>query len=262
MLKNKDFKGKDGSTLSIVANCLSFESGKYYSYGYETTLKKYLFSNDGFSVTHNIIYDIQAKRLLTIADILTEESIMDIGLDSEEHLDLGLDGHFLYIGKTGEVIAIIAIAQENWHKFSPSFQTFLGDKETYPISIDKDKYTYGNNLGIQPQSIMQKIVNRPTLTGNDNDLRSYINKNIKELNLNTENKKNHLTAFVSYVIEKDGTLSNVEIIQKEGGTELCDELIRIFKTMPKWKPLSLSDDGPVRSYNKFMYKLLLTPTQL
>lgn len=41
--------------------------------------------------------------------------------------------------------------------------------------------------------------------------------------------------FVSFVVEKDGSLSNVKVIRGIGGG--CDEeAIRVIKMMPKWKP--------------------------
>jgi len=41
--------------------------------------------------------------------------------------------------------------------------------------------------------------------------------------------------YVSFVIEKDGSVSNVEIIRGIGGG--CDEeVVRVFQGMPKWTP--------------------------
>ena len=43
------------------------------------------------------------------------------------------------------------------------------------------------------------------------------------------------TVYVSFVVEKDGTVSNVKLLKGIGGG--CDEeSIRIVKGMPKWKP--------------------------
>ena len=133
-IRNKDFKNKKGNAVSIVAKCLAYKADKYYSYGYETTLKPNYYSKDGYSVTHNIIYDIHVKRLLTITDVLTRDEIMAMGLNAEESYYLGLDEHFLYIGKNRENMVTIGISQNNWHKFPPMFQALLGDKQLYPIN--------------------------------------------------------------------------------------------------------------------------------
>lgn len=247
-LNNKDFKGKEGTTLTINAYCLSYKPRKYYSYGYETTLASY-------TIPHNIIYNIQTKKLLTIADILTDESIAALGLDNQESYDLGINEHFLYIGKQSNCMVTIGLTQENWSKFSPSFQALLGNRMTFPTSNREDDFGYGSKMGIQPTRVMQKLINRPSLSDNNNtDLENYLMKNMK-LPDSIIQKGEDYFAKVSYIVKKDGTLSNVEIIQTEGETVLRDELMRIFNTMPKWHPLKLSNDGTVHSYDMFNYRL-------
>lgn len=257
-LKDKFFKKKSGDDLSITAKCLSYQAGRYYSYGYETTLKPSLFSKESYTVIHNIIYDIQAKRILTINDVLRKNEIMALGLNDKETYDLGLNKHFLYIGQQGEGIADIAITQENWHKFSPIFQALLGNKQSYPMTINKDDYICTDLMGIQPQSITQKIVMKPTFIVKGENLRSFINKNI-DIPVDAIKRNKDLTAIVSYIIEKDGSISNVEVTQTDGGIELRDEIVRIFTTMPKWQPLLLSGNTAIRTYNMFKYNFSLTP---
>lgn len=41
---------------------------------------------------------------------------------------------------------------------------------------------------------------------------------------------------ISFVVERDGSLSNIEIIRSSSHKELDDEAIRIIKRMPKWMP--------------------------
>ena len=253
-IKNKDFKGVEGTALSVIAHCLSYKAGKYYSYGYEISLQPYAYGAQGRVIPYNFIYDIQSKRLLTIADVITTESIVAMGLNAEESFDLGVDEHFLYIGKKGESIDVVPISQENWKKFSPVFQEILGDKQAYPLSFDKDKFTNKSRLGIQFKDLNQKIMTIPTFSVNNIYLQEYIKENLK-LTDNVVKKGEPLVANISYVIEKDGTISNVEITQTDNGTELRDELLRIFQTMPRRQSLVLSSEGPARSYHKLTYRL-------
>lgn len=51
-------------------------------------------------------------------------------------------------------------------------------------------------------------------------------------------------AVVSFVIEKDGTISNVEVVRPRN-TGLEKELVRIVKTMPDWEP-GKENNMPVR----------------
>ena len=41
--------------------------------------------------------------------------------------------------------------------------------------------------------------------------------------------------FVTFVIEKDGTVNNVRVIRSPN-EELSEEAIRVVQSMPKWKP--------------------------
>ena len=50
--------------------------------------------------------------------------------------------------------------------------------------------------------------------------------------------------FVSFIVEKDGSVSNVELKRGIGGG--CDEeAVRVISAMPKWKPGKMKGE-PVR----------------
>ena len=255
-IKNKDFKGVRGTALTHTAYCLSYKPGKYYSYGYVVSLKPYAFSDQGSTIPYNFIYDIQSKRVLTLADVLTGESIMAMGLNAEESYDLGVDEYFLYIGKNGQRIDMVAISQENWNKFSSNFQALLGEKDAHPLSFTRDNFKNKGYLGIQLMNLNQKILGIPSFGVNNVYLQSHIKENLN-LPDSVMEKGKSLEANILYVIEKDGTISNVEISQTDNGTELRDELLRIFQTMPRRQSLVLSIDGPVRSYHMMKYRLSL-----
>jgi protein TonB len=52
------------------------------------------------------------------------------------------------------------------------------------------------------------------------------------------------TVVVQFIIEKDGKISNIEVLRDPGGG-LGKEAIRVFKKMPAWKP-ARQGDTPVR----------------
>jgi protein TonB len=63
---------------------------------------------------------------------------------------------------------------------------------------------------------------------------AYIVKNLKYPELAKE-KGIEGRVFVSFIIEKDGSISNVKILRGIGGG--CDEAaVEMIKNMPKWKP--------------------------
>lgn len=63
-----------------------------------------------------------------------------------------------------------------------------------------------------------------------------------------------LSVRMKFVIEKDGTLSNIQALSNDYG--VGDEGIRVLKTMPKWKP-AMQDGVPVRSSFTWYYNLNL-----
>ena len=52
------------------------------------------------------------------------------------------------------------------------------------------------------------------------------------------------TIFVSFIVEKDGSISNIVVVRGLGGG-LSEEAVRVIKAMPKWIPGSL-DGHPIR----------------
>ena len=133
------------------------------------------------------------------------------------------------------------------------FQTWLGYKQSFPISLNEDNYSCESKLGIQPTKIKQKILKRPSLIINNEDFFHYINKNINVPKSIAKTQKS-IKADISFIVEKDGTLSNLAITQTDGKTELRDELMRILNKIPQCEPLTLSG-GTVRSFNMLEYKL-------
>lgn len=52
--------------------------------------------------------------------------------------------------------------------------------------------------------------------------------------------------LVEFIVEKDGSISNIKCISPKIGYGLEEEAIRVMKTMPKFKP-AIKDGQPVRS---------------
>lgn len=74
----------------------------------------------------------------------------------------------------------------------------------------------------------------PEYIGGESAMYEFIGKNIKYPD---EAKKEGIQGrvFLSFVVEKDGQISNVEILRGIGGG--CDEeAVRVLKSMPNWTP--------------------------
>jgi len=52
--------------------------------------------------------------------------------------------------------------------------------------------------------------------------------------------------FVSFIIEKNGALTNVQVVQGGLGYGLDEEAVRVIKSSPRWKPGYQNKKDPVR----------------
>lgn len=96
---------------------------------------------------------------------------------------------------------------------------------------------------VNNDSIYQMVEVMPEFPGGTAKMMDYLSKNIK---YPEEAKEKGISGrvFLSFVIEKDGAVSNVKVA-KGIGKECDDEALRVVKAMPKWKP-GLMKGKPVR----------------
>ncbi len=78
---------------------------------------------------------------------------------------------------------------------------------------------------------VDEIENRPEFPGNEVALKAYLKENFKTPIKN--GKKLSGTIFASFIIEKDGTVSEIGILH-DYGFGSGDEAIRVLELMPKW----------------------------
>ena len=83
----------------------------------------------------------------------------------------------------------------------------------------------------------------PEFPGGNDSLYAFIGRNIKYPEAAKKNKIEG-RVFVTFVIEKDGQVSNAKLLRDIGGG--CgEEAIRVVNSMPKWKP-GTQRGNPVR----------------
>jgi len=82
--------------------------------------------------------------------------------------------------------------------------------------------------------IFKIVQEMPEFPGGDEERNKFLEKNLKypQIAIQTEISG---TVHVSFIVEPDGSLSNITILKGIGGG--CDEeAVRVIKKMPKWKP--------------------------
>lgn len=128
-----------------------------------------------------------------------------------------------------------------------------GETTVYNISTTKDlkaKVTLKDADSIKAKvtlkdadSIFQIVDQMPEFPGGIEALMDFVGKNVKYPEQAKE-KEISGRVFIGFVIEKDGSVSNVKVLRGIGGG--CDEeAVRVIKAMPKWTPGKLKGQ-PVR----------------
>ena len=82
-------------------------------------------------------------------------------------------------------------------------------------------------------SVYQDVDQWPSFPGGEEMLMKYITKNLHCPESAIKNNAGRLT--ISFIVEKDSTLSHIEIIRCND-ENLSEEGIRLIKSMPKWVP--------------------------
>ena len=95
-------------------------------------------------------------------------------------------------------------------------------QEKEDAALKEDKIYYG---GVEEE---------PSFPGGESALRDFISKNLRYPKFAKE-KGTHGSVGVSFIVEKDGSLTDFVIIQSEDPS-LDKEAIRVFQSMPKWNP--------------------------
>lgn len=80
--------------------------------------------------------------------------------------------------------------------------------------------------------------------GGLNGVRKYIADNVDTSNLEGEGQ---LTVKLKFIVERDGTVSDVKVTQKSGNGDFDSETIRVVKKLKKWTPAKKNGEN-VRSY--------------
>ena len=99
-------------------------------------------------------------------------------------------------------------------------------EEYVPVEVEEEE--------VVEQEIFQIVEEMPAYPGGDQKLMEFIAKGIKYPQIARETGIQG-RVFVGFVIEPDGSVSNVKVLRGIGGG--CDEeAMRVVKSMPKWKP--------------------------
>lgn len=82
--------------------------------------------------------------------------------------------------------------------------------------------------------VFEKVEDMPEFPGGEKAMMDFVAKNVQYPKEAME-KEISGRVLVGFIVEKDGSISETEIVKGIGGG--CDEeAVRVVKAMPKWKP--------------------------
>ena len=86
----------------------------------------------------------------------------------------------------------------------------------------------------EPEKVFDMVEQMPTFPGGQQELMSYLGKNIKYPTIAQENGTQG-RVIIQFVVERDGSITDVHVAR--GGDPYLDkEAVRVVKSMPKWIP--------------------------
>lgn len=109
----------------------------------------------------------------------------------------------------------------------------------------------------EQEKVFNLVEQMPEFEGGNDALMSFISKNMVYPSAAKENAIQG-TIFLSYVVQADGSLSDIKVLRSVyGGYELDREAIRVLKlTNGKWKP-GKQNGKPVNVEMKLPFRFLL-----
>ncbi len=112
-----------------------------------------------------------------------------------------------------------------------------------------------NHRPVTKDSAVTRVEIESYFPGGANAWIRFLNNNLTYPN-KAVRKKIEGTVVVQFIVEKDGTLSNIEAIS--GPEQLQSAAVAVFKSSPPWKP-AVQDGRIVKSYKKQPITFKLQP---
>ncbi len=92
------------------------------------------------------------------------------------------------------------------------------------------------HVNLNDKEIYQVVEEQPQFVGGTAGLNDYLIQNIRVREEWYNDNSFKKDAFISFVIHKDGSISEPKILISSGNSDYDKELLRVVAEMPKWKP--------------------------
>ncbi len=220
-----------GTRIADTSNVFMFVEQMPQFPGGEAALMKYL--------RQNIKYPVEAKEQGIQGTVVVQFVISPTGkLKNIRAVTRKQKG-----GLNEEAIRIVKKMPE-WHpgrqngkkvavQYSLPIRFMLqGPMEKDTVPLPQAKHAAASSSG---QKVFQSVEEMPSFPGGENALMRYLRENIKYPAAARENAVQG-TIIVQFIVEKDGSLTNIKTVGNRKGGGLEEEAMRVVKKMPKWIP--------------------------
>ncbi len=244
----KDFY-KDGKPkmvgLSIVKSYRVKLEGSCFSYYPNGNLQSKTYYENGIKVGKQTDYYPNGNLYRVIdmrKSIITEcrDSTGKILVKKGKGYYIGYTTDFKRIFEQGRVVD--SLKDGEWHGQLNDTVKFVC---VYEKGIIKQGTSYGNKGA---KYLFTAIEVEPSFKGGVEKLYRFLGQYIRYLDVARDNNIQG-KIFLSFIIEKDGSLTNIKVIRGLG-YGLDEETVRVFKRSPKWNP-GLQYGVPVRMMYTF-----------
>ena len=152
-----------------------------------------------------------------------------------------MEGNWKYWREDGSIICDLSIEKDRFHGISHYYSKHGVIART--VTCEKGKIVGLNVWAEESNELSDKLEIEPQFIGGTEALQAYI---LDETKYPEKAKKDSITGTVRvrFIVEADGSISNVSVIQSIHRT-LDNEALRIIKNMPMWDPGKINDE-PVR----------------
>jgi|SRR5690606_3615477 len=123
----------------------------------------------------------------------------------------------------------------NLPKWNPQTEDGIAvvSRKAFKLIIPNHPINTNNSQVTEPEQGMERF------------MMNFVRKVNVDKYLNDKKKASEIKMIATFVVEKDGSLTNIKIRESNEPT-FNNEVIRVIKSMPKWKP-AIEDGMPVRS---------------
>lgn len=97
------------------------------------------------------------------------------------------------------------------------------------------KYVYNNKQDTKEEEVFIVVEKMPQFPGGQEALFRFLGENVK-YPVEAQKAGHQGRVICQFIVDKDGSITNVEVVRSSGDASLDKEAMRLIRSMPKWTP--------------------------